>query len=269
LTCTVSETTITGEVVGNVADFTFVWTTANGNIVSGANTLTPTVSKAGTYTMSAVNTLTGCQATLNVDVNEINNTPVAQYGTALANGQLTLTSTAAAPGTTTWDLGNNQTATGSSVTITFPTSGTYTICMTLTNECGTNTSCNDVVYFTAFAVNGTVSDAKCAGDNGAIVTSVSGGPITGAVSYAWTGPNGFTSNEASISNVPAGVYTCVITDAAGLTATQIFTITEPSAIAATATTTLQVVQVCFLSLGQTVQQEIQSLTWLQAHTLQL
>ncbi len=237
LTCTVAETIINGEVTGNPADFNISWTTANGNIVSGATTLTPTVNKGGTYTMSAINIATGCASSINVDVNQTNNTPIAQYSTALANGQLALSSMASATGTTTWDLGNGQTASGNNVTISYPTSGTYTICMTLTNECGVNTSCTDVAYFTAFAVNGTVSDAKCAGENGAVATTVSGGPITGAVSYLWTGPNGFTSTDASISNVPAGIYTCVITDGAGLTATSSFTITAPAAIETTAAIT--------------------------------
>jgi thiol-disulfide isomerase/thioredoxin len=230
LTCVVTETTITGELVGNVTDYNITWSTANGNIVSGATTLTPTVNKAGLYTMTAVNIATACTSSLGVTVSEVLNTPVAQYSSTLTNGQLTLTNIATATGTVSWNLGNGQSAAGNSTTVSFPASGNYTICMTLTNECGTNTSCNEVAYFTALAVSGIVENAKCAGSNGAIATTITGGPITGALSYNWTGPNGFTATTESISNVPAGTYICVITDAVGLTASQTFNITEPAAI---------------------------------------
>lgn len=234
LTCVVPQVTLNGNVNGNPSDFTINWTTTNGAIVSGNNTLTPIVNAAGLYTMSAVNNTTNCQSSINVTVDLVNNTPVASYNSSLSNGVLTVNSTAAATGNVTWTSGT-QTLNGSTANFTFNESGTYNICMTLTNECGTNTTCSDVAYFTAFAVNGQVTQPKCFGDAAAIATTVSGGPITGQVSYSWTGPNGFSANTANISVTEAGTYVCVITDEAGLTTSKQFDVVSPSALTAQST----------------------------------
>lgn len=72
LTCTNSQATLNASGSTYPAGSTFAWTTANGNIVSGANTLNPVVNTAGTYTLTISNTyqpgnLT-CTATANVTV---------------------------------------------------------------------------------------------------------------------------------------------------------------------------------------------------------
>ncbi|HAD13408.1 MAG TPA: hypothetical protein DCF33_13355, partial [Saprospirales bacterium] len=45
------------------SQFTYLWATANGNIVSGANTLSPVVDQAGDYLLTVTNTLDGCTKT--------------------------------------------------------------------------------------------------------------------------------------------------------------------------------------------------------------
>lgn len=45
------------------ANFTFAWTTTDGNILSGGNTLNPLVNEPGTYTLLVVNVFNGCTAT--------------------------------------------------------------------------------------------------------------------------------------------------------------------------------------------------------------
>jgi hypothetical protein len=44
-------------------NFTYSWSTTDGNIVSGGNTLSPTVDLAGTYTLLVTNTTNGCTST--------------------------------------------------------------------------------------------------------------------------------------------------------------------------------------------------------------
>ncbi len=41
-------------------DFSYVWTTPNGNIVSGETSLTPTIDQAGDYKLVVINTTNGC-----------------------------------------------------------------------------------------------------------------------------------------------------------------------------------------------------------------
>ncbi|HEX2920287.1 MAG TPA: gliding motility-associated C-terminal domain-containing protein [Bacteroidales bacterium] len=70
--------------------------------------------------------------------------------------------------------------------------------------------------------------------DGSISMKIKGG--TGAYSYSWTGPNGFTSIADTISGLFPGTYTCTVTDEQGcmLYATPgvkpSFTLTQPEAI---------------------------------------
>ena len=50
---------------------TYVWTSLDGNLISGVNTATPTVDAAGLYTVNATNPLNGCTATGSVGVEEV------------------------------------------------------------------------------------------------------------------------------------------------------------------------------------------------------
>lgn len=87
--------------------------------------------------------------------------------------------------------------------------------------------------------NATISNITCFGaNNGAITTNVIGGvPFTSGDPYLleWTGPNGFTSNQASISGLLPGSYHLTVTDAEGLTYDKDYLITEPTDIALTTT----------------------------------
>lgn len=65
LDCTTMEVGLQVQATGP-GDFVYQWTTANGLIVSGANTPTPLVSKAGDYQVLVINNSNGCSATANV-----------------------------------------------------------------------------------------------------------------------------------------------------------------------------------------------------------
>ncbi|MES2590753.1 MAG: T9SS type A sorting domain-containing protein [Bacteroidota bacterium] len=60
LNCTVTSIVLNGASTTIGANFS--WTTTNGNIVSGATTLTPTVNAAGTYVLTVTNPNNGCMA---------------------------------------------------------------------------------------------------------------------------------------------------------------------------------------------------------------
>ena len=59
-TITCSNDTVVLNGSSNSKNVTYSWTTQNGIIESGANTLTPTVSESGTYTLTITNNETGC-----------------------------------------------------------------------------------------------------------------------------------------------------------------------------------------------------------------
>jgi hypothetical protein len=57
--------------------YTLFWNTANGNIKSGINTLTPVVDAPGNYILTILNNISGCKDTLTVTVNEDQAVPIA------------------------------------------------------------------------------------------------------------------------------------------------------------------------------------------------
>lgn len=68
LDCTTTSVTINGAGTSTGQNFTYAWTTADGNIVSGANTLKPVADAPGQYTLLVTNLLNGCTSTVTVEV---------------------------------------------------------------------------------------------------------------------------------------------------------------------------------------------------------
>ena len=92
--------------------------------------------------------------------------------------------------------------------------------------------------------NPQITNITCKGaSTGAVSISVNGG--TPQYSYAWTGPNPFTAtNTPTISNLIAGTYNVVITDAKGCKKNASATVTEPATGIAFGQTTIVNVK-CF------------------------
>ncbi|MCB0640035.1 MAG: gliding motility-associated C-terminal domain-containing protein, partial [Phaeodactylibacter sp.] len=67
LDCTESSISLQGSAVSGT-NVSYAWTTADGNIVSGANTATPDVDAAGTYTLLVVDLNNGCESTDMVEI---------------------------------------------------------------------------------------------------------------------------------------------------------------------------------------------------------
>ena len=64
-------------------DYTYLWTTANGNIVSDDTTLAPTVDASGLYILSVTDLINGCVGTdsvVTVDANTPNAGRWTKYG---------------------------------------------------------------------------------------------------------------------------------------------------------------------------------------------
>ncbi len=71
------------------------------------------------------------------------------------------------------------------------------------------------------SIAGAVQGVSVGGD-GAIDANVSGG--TGAFTFAWSGPDGYTASTEDINDIEIGDYTLIVTDANGCSDTMVFTV---------------------------------------------
>jgi gliding motility-associated-like protein len=109
-------------------------------------------------------------------------------------------------------------------------SGTYQVSVTDANGCAVTGAPQTITEPAQLALTQRKIDNTCfQGAAGSITVTPSGG--TAPYSYAWTGPNNFSSTVANPQNLVSGIYHVTITDANGCTITgALQIITEPEAL---------------------------------------
>lgn len=223
ISCTAQKGSInvTGITGGNPPYNVYTWNPNIGNISNPGNldvgmySLTVTDSKGctGTQTFEIKNliaalsaTVTGtnvtCKGTNNGKINVTPSGGCLPYNIQFPGG---INPNMVAPGTYVVTITDSsvpqQTFTASAVTITEPAS--------------------------ALDVNGNVTDADAAVDNGSISLIISGGtPAAGSNPYtiAWQGPTNISQNTNPATNLLPGNYNVTITDANGCTVIKTFTV---------------------------------------------
>ncbi len=200
------------------AGMTYLWSTANGSIVSGSNTLTPLVNAAGSYTLQVVNTNTGCSNLANVSV--VQNSAVAATATATAascNGAANGTASVVANGgngTFTYVWANGATT----ASISGLAAGQYAVVVTDGEGC-TAASTVDIAQPNVLNINATATAQSANGINdGTATANPTGG--TAGYNYLWN----TSATTATITGLVPGNYTVSVTDANDCTAVQIVTV---------------------------------------------
>ncbi|MCF6140582.1 T9SS type A sorting domain-containing protein [Flavobacterium sp. K77] len=210
---------------GGAGGYTYSWSPAGGTAA------TATGLSAGTYTVT-VTDANSCTATRNFTITQptsISTSTAAQTNVSCnggSNGSASVTPSGGAGGYTySWSP-----AGGTAATATGLAAGTYTVTVTDANGCTATrnfTITQPTAISTATAAQTNVS---CnGGSNGSASVTPSGG--AGGYTYSWS-PSGGTA--ATATGLSAGTYTVTVTDANACTATRNFTITQPTAIVATA-----------------------------------
>lgn len=219
---------VTLAVTGGTSPYTYSWTgtsftATTANISSRpAGTYNVTVTDANSCTTSATAVITQPTALTATAAN----TNVSCFGGS--NGTITVTATG---GTAPYTYSSNGTTFQASNVFTGLAANTYTITVKDANNC-TVTVSRTVTQPTVLALTDDGSSpASCANTtDGAYFISVSGG--TSPYTYAWSGPNSFTSTtQDQVFNLAPGTYAVTVTDANSCTATLTnLVVTSPPAI---------------------------------------
>jgi CHU_C Type IX secretion signal domain len=221
LTCSVQSVTIDASASSNGPGYQYTWTTSNGTIVNGENTLTPVVSGPGTYTLSLLNTANACSATLGVQVMQDIQPPVAIAGPtttlSCSVSSLQLDGTGSSSGsnfTYLWSTGNGNIVNGNTTLMpTVSLAGNYVLQVTnTTNGCtATNTALVQNDVNAPQALIAPPATLTCTATQ--INIDAAASTQTGNVTYVWTGP-GIVSGQGTLqlgANMP-GMYTLQITN---------------------------------------------------------
>ncbi|EDP97158.1 T9SS C-terminal target domain-containing protein [Kordia algicida OT-1] len=240
--------------------------TTTGTAITGATTdsYTPDTSLQGTTYYYCIITFSsgGCSEIIS-DTAEIivNETPsVSNFTETIcsgnsftitpdaSNGDIVPTNTTytwSAPtivpaGSITGASAENTPQTNISQTLTNTTTSSATVTYTVTPTAGICEGTPFTVEITvnpAISANTTITQIDCFGaNNGEIVTNISGGvPFTTGTPYiiSWTGPNGFTASDPTISNLVPGDYTLSVQDEGGCPFSETYTIAEPEELIVT------------------------------------
>lgn len=202
------------------SEYTYAWTTTDGNILSGAETLTPIVDQSGTYLLEVVNQNNGCSMidevivteAPTVDVTLVDQTDAICFGDMSGAAEVEATG-GNAPLSYLWSNGETTAA------VSGLAAGTYTVTAT-----DAGSSCADELSVTISEPDLLLANAQATGesDPGSNDGSASATPTGGTPDYSYLWSSGQTT--AAITGLEPGNYTVTVTDANGCESVQTVTV---------------------------------------------
>ncbi|MHA3789563.1 T9SS type A sorting domain-containing protein [Flavobacterium hauense] len=230
--------TATPTVTGGIGTLAYSWDTTPAQTSATATGLV-----AGTYNVTVTDG-NGCSKTQAFTITQPAAPLTATAGTQVnvlcfgnTTGQATVNVTG---GTGAYSYSWNTTPVQTTATATNLAAGTYTVTITDANLCTTTQGFTITEPSAAMTLtpNTTQTDVLCNGQaTGSATVAVTGG--TGTYTYLWSN----TQTTNTITGLTAGTYSVDVTDANGCILTQSYTITQPSALTASAGTQVDVL--CF------------------------
>ncbi|MBI4647163.1 MAG: gliding motility-associated C-terminal domain-containing protein [Bacteroidia bacterium] len=211
---------------GGTAPFSYVW----NDPVPAQSTATVTGLTAGTWTVT-VTDANLCTSTVAITITEpgVLNAIITSTTNVSCNGGSDGGATALASGGTPlytylWNSGDT------SASLSGLSAGTYIVTITDANNCTTTATAN-ITQPSALTTTITGTETLCIGaSTGSATVTVTGG--TQPYTYLWDAAAGNQSTPTA-SGLEAGTYSVTVTDANSCTATNSFTVTEPSALTTT------------------------------------
>lgn len=224
-TCELNVGTVTVTATGGTPGYTYLWS-------NGATTQTIINLNAGDYTVTVTDAI-GLTSSISTTVTEEGSTIIATTShsnetcVGSSDGQVAV-STSGGVGLMTFLWSNGATT----FIVNNLSVGTYTV--TVTDEIGCTASSTETIELSPEGVwvDITVTHVSCFnGDNGSATAVVN----TGVAPYTYTWSNG--GDTPTISNLTAGDYTISVTDVNGCIGIFTTTITQPTELIATTTST--------------------------------
>lgn len=217
----------TASASGGTSGYSYSW-----NTTPVQNTATASNLCAGNYTVT-VTDANSCTTTQSIAITQPSAITASATSTPSSCSGNTGTATASASGGTGSFTYSWAPSGGTNATATNLAPGSYTCTITDGNGCTQQaiTTVNTTSGPTATLQS--QSDVSCnGGTNGSATVNATGG--AGNYTYSWS-PSGGTG--ATANSLPAGNYTCTITDGAGCVTSQAVAITQPTALTASASST--------------------------------
>jgi len=236
--CEGSTITLSANGTGGTA---YAWSGPNGYTANVANPTiaNSTTANAGTYNVTLTNPTTGCstEASTVVAVNAAPTVTASNTGAYCAGQTVELSAVSADATSFAWSGPNGYASAQQNPTIANATTnngGSYTVVATNANNCTAQASTVVTVNANPTA-NASNTGAYCEGQTITLQTTATG-------TYAWSGPDGFTSTTqnptvANATTSNAGTYTLVVTNANNCTAEATTTVTVNAAPEVTASNT--------------------------------
>jgi len=214
LACAGGTLTLDGSGSSQGTNFSYLWTTDNGHIVSDPTKITIQVDQIGTYKLKVTNSFNECSA---LDQTVVSSTGSLLFTEEIVNNKCNLEHSGSiqlSNNNFTFLWSNGETTSG----ISELAAGSYTVTVSSAGGCEASKTYT-ITQPTALVLNLTGNSETGPGANdGAVDANVSGGTVS--YSYEWS--NGATSS--SISDLAPGVYTVTVTDANGCSAVKTFTV---------------------------------------------
>ncbi|MCB0624958.1 MAG: hypothetical protein KDC43_13855, partial [Saprospiraceae bacterium] len=221
LTCTVSAVILDGSSSSGGPNFSYQWTTPNGNILSGANTPAPLVNEPGTYTLTITNLTNGCTASASTNVTVDSAVPMANAGPDMEinciSTMVSLNGTASSTGSsytylwTTVDGNIVSGATTQGPLVNAP--GTYVLTVS-NNDNGCTATSTAVVLDNTQIPQIVIAQPDEVNCYDPVVTIDASGSSSGSqFNYTWTTTNGhFVSGQFTLTPTvdAGGAYTLII-----------------------------------------------------------
>ena len=222
LSCTVSSIALNGAGSSTGSPYTYNWTSPNGNIISGENTLQPLINAVGTYTLAVANSNNGCTSIATTSVQADASLPIANAGvpdtlTCTVNAVM-LNATASSQGA---DYTYNWAGPGDIATVTslqHPVTEPGAYFLTVTNTSNGCTAISTVVIVqdiaTPVAEAGPANELTCT--QTVIDLDGSGSSAGPLYQYTWTASNGGQIISGANTPVPTidepGLYQLLVTN---------------------------------------------------------